>query len=208
MEALFAVPLLLFNLPVYKAVPLATHFISLFPFLFMAFYFFYKQKKLQAVLVLAWVLCLPAPNDLLNSLPRGFVTGLFFTSFFIVSLFHPNNLKLLGINTALALLGYYVNPNSALVSAPFLFYLFLHHRQNKRYYWLMAGVMLLNMPLYFFFNHFYVLHPDYIINPIEYRMSASLFATNISNLDQRFTHISPFFENNSLLLLLLFGIMA
>ena len=37
MEALFAVPLLWFTVPVYVAVPVATHIISAFPFLFTAF---------------------------------------------------------------------------------------------------------------------------------------------------------------------------
>src|SRR5688572_11503437 len=70
MEAFVAAPLLWLELPVYQAVPIATEIISLFPFLFMAFYLFHKELKIQAVLVLAVIICLPVSYDMLSSLPR------------------------------------------------------------------------------------------------------------------------------------------
>jgi hypothetical protein len=208
MEGLFSVPLLRLKVPVYYAVPIATHFIFLFPFFFTAFYLFCKQKKIQAILVLAIILCMPVHYDLLNSLPRGFVTGLFFTSFFITSILNPFNLRLLALNTTLSVLGYFVNPNSLLVSAPFLFYIFLHQYKNRKYYFVTFSCLLLVVPFYLFFNQFYITHNDYIKNDLQYRLSTDFFWINISNLDQKFAHISFLFARNSLLLLftlLIFG---
>ena len=112
MEALFAVPFIKAGLPVYYAVPIATHLIFLIPFLFTAIYLFLKQRKEQALLVLAILLCMPTGYDIMNSIPRGFVTGMFFTSLFVVSLLNTKNYKFILINTFMAYVGYLVNQNS------------------------------------------------------------------------------------------------
>ncbi len=201
MEGLFAVPMLLLKVPVYFAVPLATHFISLFPFMFTACYLFFNNKKTHALLTLAVVLCLPAPYDLLNSLPRGFVTGLFFCSFFIINIVNPRNLIFVGINTLFGVIAYFVNPNSVLVSLPFLFYVFLTNYQIKKYYFVSVPGILFAIPVHLFFNQFYISKPGNIIHPFENSFSTYVFGENISNLDLRFGQISFFFQNNCLVLL-------
>mgnify|MGYP003345891466 FL=1 len=83
MEALFAVPLLWLGYPVNYSVPIATHFIFIFPYFFTAFYLFYSGRNIHSLLVLSVLLCMTEQFDVLTSLPRGFVTGLFFCSFYI-----------------------------------------------------------------------------------------------------------------------------
>jgi len=201
MEALFAVPFVWMNLPVYCAVPLATHLIFLFPFLFSSLYLFFHNKKPAALLIIALTLCLPADYDLLTSLPRGFVTGLFFTSFFVINILNPTNFRFIFLNTFFAVLGYFVNPNSVLVSAPFLFYIFLHHYKNPRYYYITFSALFLYWPLHLFFDRFYISHPDYVMSVIHYNFSLDFLWQNISSLDSRFAQLSFFFPNNCLLLL-------
>ena len=207
MEGLLAVPFIWLGLPVYYAVPIATHVIFLFPFLFTSFYLFFHQKKINALLVFACILCLPADYDLLNSLPRGFVTGLFFTSFFVVSILNPKKIGFVMLNTVLAIVGYFVNPNSVIVSMPVLFYIFLHHYKNPRYYILMIPCLLMIWLSHLFFNQFYITHPDYVMNDLHYRLSTVFFWENISNLDGRFAHISFFFANNCLILLFVLALL-
>lgn len=202
LEALFAVPLIWMSVPVYYAVPIATHFLFIFPIFFTAFYLFFNRRKIQALLALSIILCMPAEYDLINSLPRGFVTGLFFTSFFVVNMLNPYHLKFFMFNVILCMIGYFVNPNSVIVSAPFVFYVFLHNFKNNRFYFFVLPLVLLMIPLHFFFNHFYAIHPDYIKHGLEYRMSTAFFWGNIRELDLRFIHLSFFFENNYLSLLL------
>jgi|GEM_PF-319473 len=207
-EALFAVPLVWLSLPVYYALPIATHFISLFPFLFTAFYLFSKGKKENALVVLAVLLCLPVGYDILNSIPRGFVSGLFFTSFFIVTLLDPQNLKFVLVNTIMAVTGYFVNPNSVLVSAPFLLFVFLNNYQNKKYYYASIAGFLSMVPFYFLFNYFYKVHPSYVILGLEYNMTPDFFWSILRHLDRHFAHISFFVEENSILLLFVIAVLT
>lgn len=206
MESLFALPLMAMNVPVYYAVPIATHIIFLFPVFFTAF-FLYAQKRIwHATLVLALFLCFPTSFDLLTSLPRGFITGLFFNSFFVVSVMYPQRLPMLGINTFLAVLGYFVNQSAILVSAPFLFYIFLHNYRRPGYYTITFLALLSYIPFYFLFDRFYENHPDYVVHEVYFETKLKYFMQSFDNLDQRFAHVSPFVENNCFSLLVLIGL--
>ena len=207
-EALFAVPLFWLGMPVYYALPIATHVLSLFPFLFPAFYLFFHGKKENALLVLAIVLCLPVGYDILNSIPRGFVPGLFLTSFYIISILNPQNFRFIFINTALSIAGYFVNPNSVLLSVPFLFFIFLSNYRDRKYYLVTLAGLLTSIPLYFLFNHFYKLHPSYVILGLEYNMTHVFFWDILSHLDDHFAHISFFVEENCMWLLLTLAVLT
>ncbi|MES2760970.1 MAG: hypothetical protein V4677_02140 [Bacteroidota bacterium] len=204
MEALFAVPFIKLGVPVYFAVPIATHILFLIPFLFTAIYLFLKKHKEQAVLVLAILLCMPTGYDIMNSIPRGFVTGMFFTVLFVVSLLNTKNYACIMINTFMAYVGYLVNQNSVLVSAPFLFYLFLLNYKDKKYYVYAVIGLLFALPVDYCLNHFYKIHPDYVFYPANNVFSLDYFKDAVSHLDQRFAHISVFIEEKSVLMLMLF----
>jgi hypothetical protein len=192
MEGLFAVPLIWAGVPVYIAVPMVTHFIFLFPYLFTAFWFFFNKHKFHALLVLAVLLCMPTPFDILTSLPRGFVTGLFFCSFFILSINNPLHRGYLILNTLMAIVGYFVNPNSVVASIPVLFYLFLHNYRDKKYYIATACCLLLVIPLYLLLDKFYDDHPEYIVYGLFYHFSWDHFVKNLANLHVGMVHISFF----------------
>ncbi len=201
MEALFAVPLIWQEVPVYKALPVASDVISLFPFLFAAFYLFFKGLKVQAMMALSVVLCLPVSYDMICSMPRGFVTGLFFCSFFIVSLIHPQNKRWMSLNTVLAVLAYFVSPNSLVLSLPFLFYLFLVHYRNQQYY--VVTTLSLAIPfavLYYVFDRFYKLHPDYVMNDLTLRFSTDYFPMAIAAFSKFFKQLCFFQEANTYIL--------
>ena len=208
MEGLFAVPFIWLGLPVYYALPLATHLIFLFPFLFTSFYLFTKKRKEQALLALMILLCATTAYDILNSLPRGFVTGLFFTSFFVVSLLNPKNLKFVFLNFVFATIGFFINPNSVLVSVPFATYIYLHNIKEKKFYWLIVICLALAVLCHLFFNQFYINHPNYVIHALRLELSTGFFVDNICHLDSLFGHISFLVENNSFILLLVLGVLA
>jgi hypothetical protein len=204
MEGLFAAPWIKLGVSVYYAVPIATHIIFLTPFLFTAFYLFKKQKKEQAILVLAILLCLPVGFDIMTSIPRGFVTGLFFTSLFVVSLLNPKNYRFILINTFLAYVGYLVSQNSVIVSAPFFIYLFLINYKDKKYYIFSAIGFMLALPIDYLLNHFYKVNPNYILYGFTNDYSFDYFKEAILNLDKRFAHIGFFVEETSVIVLLTF----
>lgn len=208
MEAFIAVPLLWFKVPVYYAVPIATHFIFLFPFVFSATYLFIKNKKTQALLLLAMLLALPVAYDISTSISRGFVTGLFFTSFFVLSILSPKRLRFILLNTLMAILGYYINPNSVLVTAPFLLYLFLHNYKNKNYYLINIFCLIIFWLLHLLFNQFYLNHPDYVLLGLSFEFSKESFIDNLSHLDERLGHVSFFVENKCWTLLVVLLTLA
>jgi len=201
MESLFAVPLLWLSVPVYYAVPIATHFIFIFPYIFTAVYLFFNQRKIHALLTLSIVLCMPAAYDLLNSLPRGFVTGGFFTSFFVINMLYPNRLNVIALNSIMAVLGFFVNPGSVLASLPFLFFIFLHNYKNLNYYVVSLLCAALLFPFHLLFDKFYTDHPDYVGLELDQSFSLHNFVKSISHLDSLFAQVSFFVEKNCLPLL-------
>jgi hypothetical protein len=203
MEPLLAVPLYWMNVPVYYALPAATHFVALFPFLFTSGYLFSRGHKENALLVLCLLLCLAPGFHVMTSLPRG-VSGVFFTSFFVLSVFNPTRLSFIVLNTFLSVLAYFVTPNAVVVSIPMLAFLFLHNCKNPRYY-IATGLCLLSaIPLYLFFDKFYKDHPDYIIYGLSLFWSADYFLEAIQQLDLHFAHISFLTEEKPFLVYLVF----
>jgi hypothetical protein len=203
LESLLAVPMIWMNVPVYVALPVITHLVFLFPPLFTALYLRKQQLHTHALIVLATVVCMPAGYHILTGIPRGFVTGILFSSFFIISLLEPKNMRWAAINTVLSVAGYFANQNSIIISAPVLFFVFLKNADQGRYYMVTALSLLTFVPLYLLFDRFYVTHPGYIVHGIDNRLSLEHFLNNISNLPDAFVHISFFTETSPLILTLI-----
>lgn len=208
LEGLIAAPFVKLGVPVYYAVPVVTHLLSLIPFLFAASYLFRLNKKIQALLVLIIFMCLPTGYDILNSIPRGFVTGIFFTTPFILSVQNPAKPRYLLLNTFCAGLAYLVNPNSLLLSLPVFSYLFLHNYKNKPAYYSVAAGFAMALPFAYLLNHFYTVHPEYIQHPMENKFSFYYFTDALDNLDQRFANITFFEDEKSVYLLLALFVCA
>lgn len=207
-EALIAVPLVLCKTPIYWAVPIATHILFIFPFLFSAFYLFKNKFKYQAIFVLAILLCLPVGFDIMTSIPRGFVTGLFFTSFFIISVHNPNSFKWLAINTFFGGLAYIFNPNSLVVSAPLLSFLFLFNYKNKKYYLVTFASLSPVILLLFYIKYFYSHYESPLVYGLTNEFSIAALKDSIANIGKRFMHVSFFGEGYSGLSLLIIITLA
>jgi len=53
--------------------------------------------------------------------------------FFILSIVKPKHFGFLALNTLLSVFGYFVTPNSVVVSVPMLAFLFFHNYKDKKY---------------------------------------------------------------------------
>jgi len=201
LEALVAVPFYKAGMPVYQAVPLATHVLFLFPLFFSLIYLYKTGRRRQAIAGASLLLCLCISFDIVTSAPRGFVTGLFFTSFFVMSFHRPQDLRLLLLNGLLLCIGYFVNPNIALAGGPLMFYALIHNYRRPGFYAVCALMLVSFIPLYYFFDAFYERHPEYIVYELINSFSPEYFIQNINNLDACFTHIGFFIENKSFTLL-------
>lgn len=208
MEALVAVPFIWLKMPVYYAVPLATHLIFLTPFLFTAFYLLKHHYEDKAILIIALLLCMPLGYDVMTSIPRGFITGTFFTLFFVINLLDPKNYKFIFINSFFSIIGYLVNPNSILISLPFLFYVFLNNYQYKKYYVASFAGILSGIPFELLLNQFYRSHPDHIIYTFDNEINVHYFIKAISRLDAHFGHIGLFIEGSCIFTFVVFFIIG
>ena len=202
LESLFALPYLYAGLPAYKALPLATHTLFLIPFLFTAFYLAFKKSPGHGMLVLAVPLCLPAGYDVLTGIPRGFITGIFFTAFMLPALHQPHKTWWWTLSVALAVLAYFVNANAVVVAAPLLLYLWLLNYRELKFYLYSALGLLTVIPGYFLLDYFYVKHPDYVVYNLVNEFGLKYFRENLQHLDEDFVHLSFFVEHQSVMLLL------
>ena len=202
LEALLAAPFYKLGIPTYKCVPVVTHFLTLFPFIFTSCYLYFKNEKAKAIIVLGGFLCLTTGYDIVTGIPRGFVTGIFFTSFFVVSFYNPKKYNYILINSFLAYVAYLVNPNSVIISVPSLFYLWLQNYSEKKFYVHVFIGLAMALPIDYGLNHFYKIHPNYIVHGGESYFSVTYFIDAITHLNNRFAHISPFKDQQGATLLI------
>ena len=197
-EGLLAVPLLFLSIPVYKALPVITSVLALFPFFIVALICFYKELKIQSLLVICIPLLLPIEYDLLTSLPRGFVTGIFISSIGWLTVFSSDRNAAFRSFAFFSVVGYSLNPNALLLSLPLLFYLFYTNIKNRSFYLNIFAGGTAGGLIHFLLNFFYVLHPNYSTRPIPgFEFSPRLFPYFFSDLNKHLSAVSPLFWNNS-----------
>jgi hypothetical protein len=196
LEALFAVPLILLHVPHHIALPACSAFISLFPFLFFSATLFKRERVNEAIVFLFIPLALPLEYEMMCSMSRGFVSGLFFTSPLIFALLEPvkkRNWVVLGLSSGLA---YIFNPNSLLFTIPVCIYVCF---RNFRRLWFYVIFMLSALPpllLEFLAKRFYVNNPGYNIHSMwELKFSPGRMLSNFGDLDRIFTFFTPVFWN-------------
>lgn len=208
LEAFLAVPLYKSGIPPYKALPVITTLLAIFPFILISLLVFLKRSPKLALLILSIPLVLPVEYSLITSLPRGFVTGIFASSFACLGIFYPKSKRVFLSVFFAAALGFSLNANSVLLSVPCLAYLFLENIRNKQFY-IYAGIGgISGLAIHFFANYFYVTHPYNNTHEFPLAFSfADLFAS-LPHLSWFFNDVTPLFWKAGILSLALFIILA
>lgn len=194
LEAFFAIPLLWVGVPAYYALPLVSSLMGVFPFLFFAHVLLKKGKTISAYIFLLIPIALPIEYDLITSMSRGFVTGLFFSSFLVFPLLEPKKVSsfvILGFSIAL---GFVLNPNSLIISFPVSLYLLFHNFENWKFYLIPLIIAIPFLFLQELAKEFYEINPDYKVHfmwVLEYKWELLLEAFN--NLNQYFRYLMPVF---------------
>lgn len=192
LEAWLAAPLLLLNIPVQAAVPLVTTLLSVLIFLMPSFAHYHCGQTKLAWVFLCTGLVLPAQFHLVHSMPRGFINGLFIVAmgyaFFIIS---KQKHKHFFLFLCMAL-GFWINPNSVLLSAAIFLLIWLPEHSQ---YWKHALTGALVGSIYKLgTTWFYSTHPLYDYhkkNLLEFEWQE--WASRITHLDQYFFNFSWFF---------------
>jgi hypothetical protein len=192
-EALFASLFFKWMTPRH-AVPLVTAFLTLFPYYLVAGVCYLKKRTVQAYLILLLPLLLPPEYDLITSMPRGFVTGIFFAVAGSIVVYYPEKKWGFFFFALLNMIGLVLNPNAVLITFSIgLILLFTNYRNKLFYFYSSAGAIIGALP-YWYIQHFYELHPAYIVHP-QWKLEFSIeyLKQGFLNLNRSFAFIVPAF---------------
>lgn len=207
LESLLAVPLLFVNVPVYKALPVATSFISILPFIALALIFLKKQKYFWVYFCLAVPILLPLQYNFLTTIPRGFVQAHFFTPLLFIPLFNPERNKSITLLFIAAAICFIVNQSSILIVFPVLVYVWTYHIKSTSFYlkalWLIPFFL-----IDFLFKYFYKIYPERVLHNIGgIRLDGQTFIDSLNN-PNLFENLLPFTRSGGLFYPLIFVILA
>lgn len=205
-ESLFSVPLQLLGVPLRYALPITTAWMGIFPFVVFAFGLFKKKHITSAYLFLLIPVLMPIEYDIITTITRGFINGLFFVSFLIfpvLSPFKSRSFLVFGLFSSLAVV---TNPNSALIVLPIGLYLFFFNWNSVLFYVFTFLALIPVFVGYFFSKYFYEIHPDFVVHQLpELTYSFTRVWETLQQMDRSFAYLTPiFFGGNWLVLLFLF----
>lgn len=188
LEGLVAVPLLWLGVGPEVALPLVTSFLSLFPFVLLAWIMVRKRMFFQAALMLVLPVTLSPEFGMISTIPRGFVTGVFLASMAVLPLFSRRGIFLF-LSPFFAILALFANPNAALVLVPAAILILLKYPSERRLYLLGIAGALPAAALSYWGHHFYDLHPAYVVHRIG---DLSFDLSTIRSADIKYLdHLSP-----------------
>lgn len=193
LESVIAVPFYWLGIPLSKALPIVTTFLSFIPFVALSALVFRRRSKELGILLLLLLFTFPLTYDLVTTLSRGFVTGIFLASGSVVALFYKENRIWWCIAIFSAVVGYTLNPNSVIVSIPCLFCLYLYHFKNIVFYSIGVVGVILGGAVVYELSSFYTEHPNYIMHGFSIVMKWDAFQYGIAHLDNLLRDTSPIF---------------
>lgn len=191
-EAFVAIPFYWIGIPVHVALPLGSYVCFLAPWIIPAAFLYRKGDIARACTFLAVSLCLLIPYDVITGIPRGFNGGLALMLLMCHSLRYPSKLSYLTANIVLSVIAYFINPNSLLVSAPCLFYLWLHNLKSTSFYLRSALALPIAVSCWLLFDLFYYQHPEFVVYNVNLELSLEHLSTNLRALHSRLAHVSFF----------------
>ena len=194
LEAFFAVPFIWAGFSVKFVLPAVTSLLALFPYIFISYKLKSAGKFAAALFFLFIPLSLPAEYGMITSITRGFVAGLFFTSFLIYPLLMPGKRSSWVIAGIFSAIAFILNPNSLNVSMPVLAYLFFVNYRSWNFYLLGIASALPFLVIDWWAKRFYELNPEYLVHSMwKLSYSFSTMIKSFNNLDRFFAWLFPFF---------------
>jgi hypothetical protein len=204
-EALFASILFKWVAPSH-ALPLVTSCFALFPYFIVSGICYFKKHKVQAFIILSIPLLLPPEYDLITSMPRGFVTGIFFAIIGSIAVYYPEKKWGFFLFSFFNMIGISLNPNAILITLSIgLILFFKNYKRMPFYLYTLGGVVLGALP-YIYTQHFYEQHPKYIVHG-QWKLEFSIEYLKQFFLDsnRNFAYVVPgyWYQSGILFLMLL-----
>jgi len=204
LEALLAAPFFKCAAP-YFILPIVTSALALLPYFLLAIVYYCKQLKVQALFALAIPLMLPLEYDFITTMPRGFVTGLFFAVIACLFVYYPNNKWRFFFFSFLSLTALALNPNAVLLLLPCGLLFLTENYKNKSFYIQSVLGALFGAIYPFYMSYFYAHHPNYVVHELWHlRYSLANLMVGLSDLNTFFGYVTPLFWSQYVFLLMIF----
>ncbi|MFT4525333.1 MAG: hypothetical protein ACI85F_001486 [Bacteroidia bacterium] len=207
LEAFLAVPLLWLDVPAYKALPIITSVLSIFPFAIFGFLLMRKGHSFWAFLTLTFPITLTIEYGLLTTMPRGFVQAHLFAPLLFLPLLEPSNSKNAIVLFVASGACWIANSSSILIVAPIILWVFLHQFRSPHFYLSSLAVVPFIIVDYMA-KGFYKAHPERVLHSVGgLRLDAQTFLDNLSN-SHLFEHLFPFLSGWGILYPVVFALFA
>ena len=208
LESLLAVPLNWLNIPAHIALPTVTTFISVLPFIIIAYFFRQKKEHYWSLIALALPVFLPIEYNFLTTISRGFIQAHLFIPLLFFPLFFQKKEKSITLLFLVSGICLVMNSSSILIVLPIISVTFYHNFSNPTFYFKSLLIIPFSV-LDFFAKQFYEVHPErntHVLLGLE--LDYNTFETSIQNYSNHFNYLFPFFSNwGGLYLLLLFSLI-
>jgi hypothetical protein len=192
LESFFAIPFLELSVPYHLAFFLSTSIITLFPFFMFSIVFWRKGFVSEALFFVIIPLLLPIDYGIITSISRGFVNGLFFSSFYVFALVYPEKKSSWIIAAFAAAIGHFVNPSIIVVTLPVFTYLFLVNFKKIPFYLYSMIIILPVLFLQWKIKEWYSLHPEINLCPmLILEFDKTMILQSFNDLDSYFSWITP-----------------
>lgn len=208
LEAFVAIPFYRAGIPAYKALPIVSVMLALLPFVLVSFFTLLHRSVLHALIILTIPLMLPHEYGLITSMPRGFVTGIFFAGIGCISVLFPKKNWAFSFLSFTTLLGYIANSNAVLLSAACLFYLFLINFKNYKFYTYSFAGALPGGILLWFMDRFYATHPFNNLHGFKLSYTSDNFVSAFGRLQDFFGFNTPVCNHSGIAIFILLALVA
>lgn len=207
LESLLSVPLIWAGIPIYKALPIITTCITLFPFITFAILLFKRKNYFWSYLCLSLPLLLPLHYNFLTTISRGFVQAFVFIPLLLYPLIEPQTNRssyLIYIASALCIVA---NQSAILIVFPVFLWVYMHHWKSKSFY-LKSLVLIPFLTLDYLAHYFYKMHPERVLHGLSgIRILSDTFLASLKNL-HHFDGIFPILPCLGILYPILFILLA
>lgn len=192
LESFFAIPFIKIGIPYFYAFPICSSIIALFPFIFTSFVLKKNGYFIESLCFLILPVLLPIEYGILTSVTRGFISGLFFNSFLIISLLSPSKKTSWFIAAFSISIGFIFNPNSLVFSFPICLYMFLINWNKFTFYIINILIIIPVLSIQYFAKKFYENNQEFNVNGMQkITFKVEKIFDNFQHLDQFFNYFTP-----------------
>jgi hypothetical protein len=207
LESLISVPLLFANVPVFKALPIATTFLGVLPYVIFASILLRKNHFFWSISVLAIAIMLPVEFNFLTAISRGFVQAFLFFLLLFLPLLHPTNKKYIPLLFITTGISFIANQSAILLLFPTIMYVASYHYKSTKFYfqilWIIPFLILDSLSKYY-----YKIHPEKVLLEISgLKLDLHTFIETITN-PNKLEFLLPFHFSNSYFYLIILFVLA